>query len=109
MESYKVLQVTTGDVLSDVLAPYFGSVWKAARAMGTTAPTLHRRRNEGRRLITAEEAVRVEVLTDGRLQRSTLRPDLWPTSNWEAIDYSRREYDLFTADDVAAVRAEQRR
>ena len=85
-KSVRTLEVREGDVISDVLAPYFGSVTKAAHAMGlSNAQVLHARRRRGYALVTAEEAVKLEADTDGELSRCTLRPDLWP--EWYGSPY----------------------
>lgn len=75
------------NVLTEVVYPYFGSQRRAAEALGTTAPSLVRRRDKGGVLLSAEEAVMLEELTRGELDRTRLRPDLWPARRWKKIRY----------------------
>ena len=74
------------NVITDVVIPFFGSQEKAAEALRTTGPTLMRRRRRPLPL-SAEDAVYLEELTEGRLDRTVLRPDLWPRERWKKIRY----------------------
>ena len=87
---------TDRNVLTDVVIPHFGSQSKAAAAMGLTAGELSRRRKKGRTFITAEEAIRVEEATAGELDRSALRPDLWPLEGWSPLPRAGRTADLLS-------------
>ena len=72
------------NVLTRLIYPYFGSQERAATALGLSGPTLMRRRNLEHPL-TAEEAVSVEELTDGEIDRCDIRPDLWPAERWKRL------------------------
>ena len=48
-----------------------------AEALDISTPTLSRIET-GKRRCTAEMAIKIEAVTKGRIDRSDLRPDLWP-------------------------------
>lgn len=81
------------NVLTELVYPWFGSQAKAAAAMGMSGPELSRRRKRKTKgpIVTAEEAVILEEATGGEIDRSELRPDLWPSERWKVPRRRRRK------------------
>lgn len=57
----------------------FNSVADLAAAIGVKAPSLYQWR-----AIPASRAVQIEQVSEGRLPRHVMRPDLWPAPEGEA-------------------------
>jgi DNA-binding transcriptional regulator YdaS (Cro superfamily) len=56
----------------------------------------------GRLRVSAERAVEIETVTEGRILKSELRPDLWPTPPIEQRTGQRRATDHHQAKEDAA-------
>lgn len=65
------------NISENTAVQYYGSIRALARVLGLSHQTLTYRAKRGAPVITAEEAVALEEITDGELKRSALRPDLW--------------------------------
>jgi len=66
--------MTPQDAIAEAIQ-MFGSEIALARAIGYTAPAVRRARDKGRP--SAEMACNIEVVTNGRITRLALRPDIF--------------------------------